>query len=163
MNRLLAMVLGILPCVASADAPYVEEIMTLQQARDLIEGCERYATAQDLPALSMAIYDAAGNLKLFVRQDGTTVATADFAHSKGRTAAITALTTSELAEIEYADSTQPLGMPHLGALTIVQGGVPVRSVSGQHLGGFGVSGAPAADDEACGRAGIEHMQGAKRE
>lgn len=88
------------------------------------------------------------------------MATIDFAHIKARTAAITALSTNELASIEYADSTRPLGIPHVDALTIVQGGVPVHSVSGQHIGGFGISGAPAAHDEACGLAGVERMRAA---
>ncbi len=160
MRKLRFMVLLLLPAAVQGADPYVEEVMTLQQAQDLIAGCEAYAEQHQLPAVSMAVYDASGNLKLFARQDGTTVATIDFAHIKARTAAITALSTNELASIEYADSTRPLGIPHVDALTIVQGGVPVHSVSGQHIGGFGISGAPAAHDEACGLAGVERMRAA---
>ena len=63
----------------------------------------------------------------------------------------------ELAKIEFADQSQPLGIRYLDHLTVVQGGVAVSSVSGQHLGGFGVSGAPAEHDEACGLAGVKNM------
>ncbi|MEQ9465469.1 MAG: heme-binding protein [Haliea sp.] len=158
MKSLLAVVaLGLLPLLADAAKPYVEEVLTLQQARDLIAGCERYAAEHELAALSMAVYDASGNLKLFARQDGATRATVEFAHIKGRTAAVTALATSELAKVEFADAARPLGVRDAGGLTIVQGGVPVQSASGQHLGGFGVSGAPAAQDEACGLAGVTEM------
>ena len=163
MKRLLVVALGLLPVLAEAADPYVEEVMTLEQARNLIVGCERYAAQHELGAVSMAIYDASGNLKVFARQDGATLATADFAHIKGRTAAITALATGELAKIEYAESARPMGIPQLGTLTIVQGGVPVQSVSGQHIGGFGISGAPAVHDEACGRAGVEKMQAAAQQ
>lgn len=163
MKKLLVVALGLLPVLVDAADPYVEEVMTLKQARDLIAGCEVYAAQHELGAVSMAIYDASGNLKVFARQDGATLATVDFAHIKGRTAAITAMATSELAKIEYADRAHPLGIPHLDTLTIVQGGVPVQSASGQHLGGFGISGAPAVHDEACGRAGVEKMQAATQQ
>lgn len=158
MKAYLAVVaLGLLPVLADAAKPYMEEVLTLEQARDLIAGCERYAAEHELAALSLAVYDAAGNLKLFARQDGATRATIEFARIKGRTAAVTALATSQLAKVEFADATRPMGVRDPGALTIVPGGVPVRSASGQHLGGLGVSGAPAAQDEACGLAGVQAM------
>lgn len=159
---LITLALALTPGFAAAAKPHLEELLTLEQAQELIEGCEVYAAKHELAALSMAVYDASGNLKLFVRQDGTTLATVDFAHIKGRTAAVTALATSELAKIEFADKTQPLGIGDLQGLTIVQGGVPVRSASGQHLGGFGVSGAPAEQDEACGLAGVKKMLASNR-
>ncbi len=156
-TSLVAIALALAPALAGAAQPQMLEVLSLEQAQRLVAGCERYAQENELAPLSMAVYDAAGNLKLFARQDGTTLATVDFAHIKGRTAAVTALATSELAKIEFADKTRPLGIGHVQGLTIVQGGVPVRSSSGQHLGGFGVSGAPAAQDEACGLAGAEAM------
>jgi len=158
MKVLLAVVvLSLLPGAADAAKPYMEEVLTLAQAQDLIAGCEAYSAKHKLAAVSMAVYDASGNLKLFSRQDGAMQVTADFAHIKGRTAAVSALATSDLAEIEFADHAQPLGIRYLDGLTIVQGGVAVPSASGQHLGGFGVSGAPAEHDEACGLAGVEKM------
>ena len=158
MKVLLAVVaLSLLPELADAASPYMEEVLTLEQAQGLIAGCESYSAKHKLAALSMAVYDASGNLKLFARQDRAVLVTVEFAHIKGRTAAVAALATSELAEFEFADETQPLGIRYLDDLTIVQGGVAVQSASGQHLGGFGVSGAPAEQDEACGLAGVKKM------
>jgi glc operon protein GlcG len=154
---LVILALSLLPGIADAAKPYMEEVLTLEQAQDLISGCEFYAAKHELAPLSMAVYDASGNLKLFARQDGTMLVTAEFSHIKGRTAAVSALATSELAEIEFADKTRPLGIRYIDTLTIVQGGVAVQSASGQHLGGFGVSGAPAEHDEACGLAGTKRM------
>ena len=139
--------------------PYKEEVLTLAQAKKLIAGCEFYAQNNKLAPLSMAVYDAAGNIKLFLRQDGAKLLSADFAHIKGRSAAVSGLATSELAAIEYGNKDKPLGIGYINGVTIVQGGVAVTSSSGQHLGGFGVSGAPAVDDEACGLAGVEEMLG----
>ena len=158
MRLLLAVIaLSLLPDLADAAKPYMEEVLTLEQAQDLIAGCESYSVKHELAPLSMAVYDASANLKLFARQDGAVLVTVEFAHIKSRTAAVSALATSELAEIEFADETQPLGIRYLDNLTIVQGGVAVQSASGQHLGGFGVSGAPAEHDEACGMAGVKKM------
>jgi uncharacterized protein GlcG (DUF336 family) len=158
MKVLLAIVaLSLLPKIVNAAEPYREEVLTLEQAQDLIAGCESYSVKHELASLSMAVYDASGNLKLFARQDGAVFVTVEFAHIKGRTAAVSALATSELAKIEFADQSQPLGIRYLDHLTVVQGGVAVSSVSGQHLGGFGVSGAPAEHDEACGLAGVKNM------
>lgn len=158
MKALLApVVLGLLPGFAGASKPYMEEVLTLKQAKALVAGCEAYSKKHELAALSMAVYDAAGNLKIFIRQDGAALVTVEFAHIKGRTAAVSALATSELSEIEFANETRPLGIRYLNDLTIVQGGVAVHSASGQHLGGIGVSGAPSEHDEACGFAGVSKM------
>ncbi len=153
----VAVALALTPALSVAAKPSMQEVLTLEQARNLVAGCTQYAGEHALAPLSMAVYDAAGNLKFFVRQDGTTLASVEFAHLKGRTAAVTALATSDLAKIEFANKTQPLGIGNVNGLTIVQGGVPVRSASGQHLGGIGVSGAPAEQDEACGLAGVQAM------
>jgi uncharacterized protein GlcG (DUF336 family) len=139
--------------------PYKEEVLTLAQAKKLVSGCESYARENKLAPLSMAVYDAAGNIKLFLRQDGAKLLSTDFARIKGRTAAVSGLATSELAAIEYENKDKPLGIGDMDGVTIVQGGVAVASDSGQHLGGFGVSGAPAVDDEACGVAGVDEMLG----
>ena len=158
MKVLLAIVaFSLFPGFAAAAKPYTEEVLTLGQAQDLIAGCEVYSTKHELAPLSMAVYDASGNIKLFVRQDGALFVTVEFAHIKGRTSAVSALNTSELAEIEFGDPMQPLGIRYLDELTVVQGGVAVQALSGQHLGGFGVSGAPAEHDEACGLAGVKNM------
>jgi len=154
---LTVVVLGLLPGLAEAAKPYLEEVLTLKQAQGLIQGCERHAAERELAPLSMAVYDAAGNVKLFARQDGALLVTVDVAHLKGRTSALTALATRELAEIEFANTARPVGIAGLDALTVLQGGVAVKSASGQHLGGFGVSGASSEDDEACAQAGIAQM------
>ncbi|MBT4162537.1 MAG: hypothetical protein HOC70_07230 [Gammaproteobacteria bacterium] len=160
MRVLLSVCMLSLLCGRIVEAePYLEEVLTLSQSSKLIAGCESYAQENELAPLTMAVYDAAGNLKQFVRQDGAMLLSAEFAHIKGRTAAMSGLATSELAAIEFENKEQPLGIRYVRDLTVVQGGVAVASISGKHLGGFGVSGAPAEQDEACGDAGVASMQG----
>jgi|AP95_1055475.scaffolds.fasta_scaffold00002_56 uncharacterized protein GlcG (DUF336 family) len=152
-----SLVLGQTVSAADADGPRMEEVLTLMQARNLIAGCEAYAEDNKLAPLSMAVYDASGNLKHFSRQDGAILVTVEFAHVKGRTAAVVGMATSELGAIEFANNERPLGIRYFDNLTVVQGGVAVLSNSGEHIGGFGVSGAPSEQDEACGLAGIIRM------
>ena len=100
-----SLVLGQTVSAADADGPRMEEVLTLMQARNLIAGCEAYAEDNKLAPLSMAVYDASGNLKHFSRQDGAILVTVEFAHVKGRTAAVVGMATSELGAIEFANKT----------------------------------------------------------
>lgn len=153
----LSLAFGQIVSAADAAGPRMEEVLTLMQARNLIAGCEAFAEDNKLAPLAMAVYDASGNLKHFSRQDGAMFATVEFAQVKGRTAAVSGMATSELGAIEFADNERPLGIRYFDNLTVVQGGVAVQSKSGEHIGGFGVSGAPSEQDEACGMAGIIRM------
>jgi glc operon protein GlcG len=137
-----------------------QEVLTLPLARAMVAGCEDFARKNDLAPLTIAIYDASGNLKLFSRQDGSMMVTVEFAHIKARTAAVLGMSTKNLGDnIEFANNDRPMGLRYVDNLTVVQGGIPIRSQSGQLLGGMGVSGAPSAMDEACGWAGIDAVKG----
>ena len=65
-----------------------QEVLTLPLARAMVAGCEAFARQNDLAPLTMAIYDESGDLKLFMRQDGATKVTLEFAHIKARTSAV---------------------------------------------------------------------------
>ena len=136
-----------------------QEVLTLPLARAMVAGCEDFARENELAPLTMAIYDASGNLKLFTRQDGSMMVTVEFAHIKARTAAVLGMSTKNLGDnVEFSDNDRPMGIRYVDNLTVVQGGIPIRSKSGQLLGGIGVSGAPSAMDEACAWAGVDRVK-----
>ncbi len=120
----------------------------------MVQGCEDYARRNNLDPIVIAIFNASGNLKIFARQDFARTGSIDFAMVKGRTAAVLGITTDALGKTDYADPGRPMGIASAEGLTIVQGGVPIFAADGTLLGGIGVSGAPSAHDEACGKAGI---------
>jgi uncharacterized protein GlcG (DUF336 family) len=133
-----------------------QEVLTLPLARAMVAGCEAFAQKNELAPLTMAIYDASGDLKLFMRQDGASMVTVEFAHIKARTSAVLGMSTKDLGDnVEFSNNDRPMGIRYVDNLTVVQGGIPIRAQSGQLLGGMGVSGAPSAMDEACGWAGID--------
>ena len=148
--------------VAAADnAPSLitHRSVSLATARLMIEGCENYAQEHALAPLAMAVYDKAGNLKLFINQDNAIQTVAAFAMAKARTAAISGVTTGALGGMEYADHERPMGMANIPGITVLQGGLPFSAEDGEHLGGIGVSGASSTEDEACSRAAIDAVKG----
>ncbi|EED35499.1 conserved domain protein [Luminiphilus syltensis NOR5-1B] len=124
----------------------------------MIRGCEDYAQEHALAPLAMAVYDRAGNPILFVIQDNAMQAVSAFAMAKARTAAITGLATGALGDLDYENHERPMGIANMPGLTVAQGGLPISTENGEHIGGIGVSGASSTEDEACSRAAIDAVK-----
>ncbi|MDG4664437.1 heme-binding protein [Mycobacterium sp. 236(2023)] len=104
--------------------------------------------------VSAAVVDAGGHLVAFGRMDGAEIAGPVLAVDKAYTAVANRIATSELAVLA-APGGELFGLHANGGgrFVIFSGGVPVWS-DGVVVGGVGVSGASAADDDACARAAI---------
>jgi len=108
--------------------------------------------------VSVAIVDAGGTLKAFLRMDGAEIAGATLATDKAFTAVANRAATHELAAL--AQPGQPLFGLHAGAggrYVIFGGGVPVAA-DNELVGGVGVSGAEAWQDVECATAAAEECQ-----
>ena len=105
--------------------------------------------------VSAAVVDAGGNLVAFGRMDGAEIAGPVLAVDKAYTAVSNRIATSELATLA-APGGELFGLHANGGgrFVIFGGGVPI-TVEGTVVGGVGVSGASAADDEACAVAALE--------
>ena len=119
-------------------------------ASTIITACTAYAVEHGLH-LTIAVFDEGANLQGLLRMDGAILASLDIAQWKGRTAANLGQMTGGLGE---AALDRP-AIYHVPGLSTLQGGVPIRTVAGELIGGVGASGAASADDEACAMAGIE--------
>lgn len=104
--------------------------------------------------VSAAVVDAGGHLVAFGRMDGAEIAGPGLAVDKAFTAVANRLATSELAHLA-APGGELFGLHANGGgrFVVFGGGVPIL-VEGDVVGGVGVSGASAADDDACARAGV---------
>jgi uncharacterized protein GlcG (DUF336 family) len=104
--------------------------------------------------VSAAVVDAGGNLVVFGRMDGAEIAGPVLAVDKAYTAVANRTATSELADLA-APGGELFGLHANGGgrFVIFAGGVPI-AVEGAVVGAVGVSGASAADDEACALAGL---------
>ncbi len=129
--------------------------MTVDLATALRMIAAAHAEAEGRSILvSAAVVDAGGHLIAFGRRDGAEIAGPVLAVDKGYTAVANRIATSELATLA-APGGELFGLHATGGgrFVIFGGGVPI-SVEGVIVGAVGVSGASAAEDEACALAAL---------
>lgn len=104
--------------------------------------------------VSAAVVDAGGHLIAFGRMDGAEIAGPVLAVDKAYTAVANRIATSELATLA-APGGELFGLHANGGgrFVIFGGGLPI-AIDGAIVGGVGVSGASAAEDEACAFAAL---------
>jgi uncharacterized protein GlcG (DUF336 family) len=126
-----------------------EKALSLDMAMDIARGALDKCRA-DGYRTTVAIIDAGGNLKISVRDDGTSPHTVEVARKKAYTALIYRRPSMETAKA-WATQVPP---PSIENTIALGGGLPIRA-GDQVVGSIGVSGAPGQDkDEACATAGI---------
>ena len=113
--------------------------ITLEVAEKMIHAAR--SKAEELKILEdIAVVDASGNLKAFVRMDGAWLGSIDIAVRKARTARYFDMETAEIGKMSQPG--QPLyGVEHSnGGLITFGGGIPIKDVDGTVIGAIGVSG-----------------------
>ncbi|RAP37400.1 hypothetical protein B1207_04290 [Legionella quinlivanii] len=132
------------------------QALSLALAEKMAEAAEAFAVEKGL-TLAFAIMDNHGNLKLFKRMDGNNFVSVRMAQLKAMTSASIPVSTKTLAErnTSYANS------PYTSVPDIVflEGGLPIISKTGQHLGSIGVSGANPELDGQCAQAALDAIRG----
>lgn len=125
----------------------------LATALKMIAAAHSEATRRSI-LVSAAVVDAGGHLVAFGRMDGAEIAGPVLAVDKAYTAVANRIATSELATLA-APGGELFGIHANGGgrFVIFGGGVPIV-VDGAVVGGVGVSGASAAEDEACALAAL---------
>ena len=107
-------------------------------------------------AVNVAVVDGSGTLTAFLRMNGAFLHSIDIAIDKAHTAASFGFPTSQWPELLAGDEALRLGLPLRPRLVVFGGGLPLVS-DGVRLGGIGVSGGSAEQDEACARAGLHAL------
>lgn len=108
--------------------------------------------------INAAVVDGSGTLAAFLRMPGAFLHSVDIAIDKAYTAASFGFPTAQWPQILAGDEALRLGMPHRPRLVVFGGGLPIVESSNDGnalIGGIGVSGASAEQDEACARAGLQ--------
>jgi glc operon protein GlcG len=100
--------------------------------------------------VAVAVVDAAGELVLFERMDGTQVGSTEVALQKARCAVRFKRPTKEWEDALASGRTAVLGIP--GVLP-VEGGLPLLDAEGRIVGAIGVSGALPRQDSHSAEAG----------
>lgn len=142
----------------SAQAIDQKSVLSLAMAETMADACEAMAKAEGWRPVNIAIYDDGGNLKLFRRQDGAFLGSIQVAQMKGHTSTMFPFPTRLVADLGYGTEGQPAPLPgivEVPGIIAFAGGLPIMTAGGQQIGGIGISGATADEDEACAQAGID--------
>lgn len=106
--------------------------------------------------INVAVTDPQGVLMAFLRMPGAFPHSIDIAIDKAYTAAGFGFPTSQWKEALAGDEMLKLGLAQRPRLVVFGGGLPVRE-AGAVIGGIGVSGGSAEQDEDCARAGLSTL------
>lgn len=163
MKRLvlsMALVLGL--CFSASAAVDVSKLqlpgdITQAQAEQVVAAALVKAKAQGIP-MNIAVVDAGGNLKAFVRMDGAFLGSIDISIKKAVTARYFNMPTATLGA-----AAQP-GQPLFGieatnnGLVIFGGGFPLKNKGGVIVGAIGVSGGSVEEDSNVAEAGVAGLK-----
>lgn len=104
--------------------------------------------------VNVAVTDASGVLMAFARMPGAFLHSIDIAIDKAYTSASFGFPTSQWMGILEQDKALLTGLPLRPRLVVFGGGLPIRE-GAVLIGGIGVSGGSAEQDEQCARAGLQ--------
>ncbi len=141
-----------------AEAVEQKPVLTLEMAKAMADACEAAQAEAGWRPLNIAIYDDGANLKLFRRQENAFLGSIQVSRLKANTSASFPFPSRLIAELAYGKDGEPGPLPGVAevpGLAAFAGGLPIMTKDGQHIGGIGVSGASADEDEACAQAGID--------
>jgi uncharacterized protein GlcG (DUF336 family) len=126
--------------------------LTLQAAERIVAAAKAKASEINTK-MDIAVVDAGGNLKAFVRMDGAWLGSIDIAQRKARTARWFDMDTGIIGTLSQPGG--PLyGIEHSnGGLITFPGGVPLKNAQGEVVGAIGVSGSTVENDHTVAVAG----------
>ena len=126
--------------------------LTLEAAERIVAAAKTKA-AEIKTKMDIAVVDAGGNLKAFVRMDGAWLGSIDIAQRKARTARWFDMDTGVIGTLSQPGG--PLyGIEHSnGGLISFPGGVPLKNAQGDVVGAIGVSGSTVENDHTVAVAG----------
>jgi uncharacterized protein GlcG (DUF336 family) len=126
--------------------------LTLEAAERIVAAAKKKAVEINTK-MDIAVVDAGGNLKAFVRMDGAWLGSVDIAQRKARTARWFDMDTGVIGTLSQPGG--PLyGIEHSnGGLITFPGGTPLKNAEGEVVGAIGVSGSTVENDHAVAAAG----------
>ena len=133
---------------------YQRESIGLEEARTAIEAMLEEASKEPNRPVAMAVVDSQGQLICFARMDGGLPINQEMAIKKASTAAQIGVDTGVFGQALPAMN---MAITDFGCtpLTTVQGGLCARKTdAGTVVGGIGISGRMAQEDEQIARAGL---------
>ena len=135
-----------------------QPVLSLTIAKKMADACEANQAELGYRKINIAIVDKGAHLILFRRQNDSFLGSIDIAIQKAKSSASIPFPTRLIADIVYGKDGKPgrvPGLVHSKDIVAFAGGLPIKTKNGFLLGGIGVSGASADEDELCAQAAID--------
>lgn len=142
--------------LAAAPATHLPGDLSLREALDVQNAALQKAREQGVP-MNIAVVDAGGHLKTFVRQDGAFLGSIDIATRKAVTARYFNMPTSTLGAAAQPGK-ELFGIEATNNGLVIFGGGELLVRKGVVVGAIGVSGGSVAEDTAVARAGAAALK-----
>ena len=137
-------------------------VLSLDLAKKMAAGCE--AKAKEMSRkMNISIVDTGANEIFFERMDGAYLGSGDIARHKAETSARFPFPIRGVEQLAYGKDlwggTVP-GLALVPGIIAFAGGLPIMTADKVQIGGIGVSGGTADQDETCAQAGIDAVKDA---
>jgi glc operon protein GlcG len=137
-------------------------VLSLDLAKKMAAGCE--AKAREMSwKMNISIVDTGANEIFFERMDGAYLGSGDIARHKAETSARFPFPTRGVEQLAYGKDLKGGTVPGLAlvpGIIAFAGGLPIMTDDKVQIGGIGVSGGTADQDETCAQAGIDAVKDA---
>lgn len=133
-----------------------QKMVSCESAANIAQGAVEKANELGIK-INVAVTDSSGVLMAFLRMPGAFLHSIDISIDKAYTAASFGFPTSQWMSIIKDDPALREGIVQRERLVIFGGGVPIH-IDGDLIGGVGVSGGSAEEDEICALAGISKIK-----
>jgi glc operon protein GlcG len=155
--RACGLLAGLILCGSAAMAIETKPTITLDLAKKMAAGCTAKAKRENWK-MNIAVVNDGAHLIYFEHMDGAFLGSINISQSKAITAANFPFTTRFFAELIYGGNGKPAkepGLAEVPGLVAFPGGLPIMTGSNIQIGGIGVSGGTADQDEQCAKAGLD--------
>lgn len=135
--------------------------ITVEIAEEMLRGAKRRAEKIGVP-MNIAIVDAGGNLKAFLRMDGAWLGSIDIALKKARTARLFDMESGDIGKLSKPGGPLYLIEVSNGGLISFPGGIPIFNEDDEVVGAIGVSGGSVKEDRDVASEGVKAIKDAVR-
>jgi glc operon protein GlcG len=156
LTAVVAVAFGAVMQGSAAMAIETKPSLSLDLAKKMAAGCEAKANQENWK-MNIAVVDDGANLVFFEHMDGAFKGSIYISQHKAMTSANFPFPTRALGEIAFGKDGKPGMVPGIadvpGIITFA-GGLPIMIAGKTQIGGIGVSGGTADQDEECAKAGL---------
>jgi glc operon protein GlcG len=150
-------VIGLALSGSAAIALETKPTLTLDLAKKMAAGCEAKAKQENWK-MNIAVVNDGTRLVYFEHMDGAFLGSIYISQQNAITATEFPFPTRFMAELAFGKEGKPGDVPGIanvpGVITFA-GGLPIMTGAKAQIGGIGVSGGTADQDEECAKAGLE--------